>query len=258
MLLVCIVFISQIDINAASKRNLTDISELTAHRENYFLAGDNYSDQLTNQIKFQISYKYKIISNIFGAQFYGSYTQRSFLEPVAYRYDGIVIPDSLYQPEFFFKFTPSIPYLSYIYFGLRHMSNGRGRDGEVYWGDRAFLEAEFELSKSTHLNIQTWKRNHQTNTTLDMDDYLGLAQIRLHHDFGDIGFIKDFSLATTARLGLKDSLSTPYQVAAYFQLFSQNSKIPYIYIQYWNGVGEFFTDYKKHTSRVRLGYSLSI
>lgn len=239
-----------------------DVSKITSvflHRENYFVAGGgDYNGNLTNQIKFQFSYKYEIINDLWGTSFHGAYTQLSYLQPNAGNNDYVVVPDTTYEPEFFFQKDFNSDFVSYFRFGLRHRSNGQGSLGEVYWGDRLFVETELQLSNTVSLNLQTWNTAEQVGINQELDDYFGMAQLRLLSHVGDIGLVKDLSVSFLVRPGVKSSLSTPYQVSLYFQLFNKDLRYPYLQIQYWNGTGEYLTYYTMYTNRLRVGASISI
>ncbi len=213
----------------------------------YFIAGDK-----TDQIKYQVSFKYALIFP-YETGLYLGYTQLSKWNI----YDrSSPFKETNYNPSIFYEKIPSLKYLDFYRIGFyEHKSNGR--DGQQSRSmDKGY--AEIQLSHGKHLNFGIREKVSVyytvSNKNKDIDHYAGYFETEL--------FVQYFSPHTYIdheRLYIKgewmhNRLNTKYWMEAglSFRLLTGNIQ-PNFYIQYYRGYVEFMEDYNKKTNALRAG-----
>lgn len=207
------------------------------------------------EVKFQISFKFPIVRNIFGdnGHLYFAYTNRSFWQ--AYN-DDISSPfrDSNHEPEAWISFETGGEFLGcksrMINLGAVHQSNGRG--GEALSRSWNRLYANFIFEKGNfYFSIRPWYRIPEDDDDDDNPDiwrYLG---------YGDfLGIYKKgghtFTLLFRNNLrsdGNKGAVQIDWSFPFYQKLRW--------YVQYFNGYGESLIDYNASSNSLGVGIQLT-
>ncbi|SRX54711.1 phospholipase A [Aequorivita sp. CIP111184] len=208
------------------------------------------------ELAFQISFKTKILHNIFGQKIggdvWGSYTQSSRWQI----YNNTLsrpFRETNYQPEAFLIF--STPYYIgnfkgvYSGFGLNHQSNGRSNPLSRSW-NRAIFQFGWEIEK-VQIVLKPWIRlpeNAKNDDNPDIDDYMGRAELDVNYAFGR----HDFQLITRHSLRGGDNNHGSARLD-YSYRFIKNLKV---HAQVFTGYGESLIDYNHNQTTFGLGLSL--
>jgi phospholipase A1 len=208
------------------------------------------------ELAFQISFKTRILHNIFGKKIggdvWGAYTQSSRWQ--VYN-DSLSRPfrETNYQPEAFLIFgTPyNIGNFKGVFagFGLNHQSNGRSTPLSRSW-NRVIFQAGWEVNK-VQIVLKPWIRlpeATENDDNSDIDDYMGRVELDLNYVFGK----HDFQLVTrhSLRGGNNNHGSARLD---YSYRFIRNLKI---HAQVFTGYGESLIDYNHNQTSFGLGLSL--
>ncbi|CAM3293484.1 phospholipase A [Aequorivita lipolytica] len=208
------------------------------------------------ELAFQISFKTKILHNIFGKKIggdvWGAYSQSSRWQI----YNNTLsrpFRETNYQPEAFLIF--GTPYRIgnfkgvYMGVGLNHQSNGRSNPLSRSW-NRVIFQMGWEVNK-VQIVLKPWIRlpeaeNNDDNP--DIDDYMGRAQLDLSYNAGN----HNFELATrhSLRGGSNSHASARLD---YSYRFIKNLKV---HAQVFTGYGESLIDYNHNQTTVGVGLSL--
>ncbi len=208
------------------------------------------------ELAFQISFKTKILHNIFGKEIggdvWGAYTQSSRWQI----YNNTLsrpFRETNYQPEAFILFrTPyHIGNFKGVYtgFGLNHQSNGRSDPLSRSW-NRIIFQAGWEVNK-VQIVLKPWIRLPEAaknDDNPDIDDYMGRAELDLSYAFGN----HDFELVTRHSLRGGDNNHGSARLD-YSYRFVKNLKI---HAQVFTGYGESLIDYNHNQTTFGLGISL--
>lgn len=245
---------------AAIHRTFT--GRLSAHESLYFIYGD--ADQAA---KFQFSFKYRLLGSagpvgeILPAlrRLYLGYTQRSLWDIEA---SSSPFYDTSYMPELMFESaalvdetkTGGIQWMGYQ-IGLKHESNGRtGQFSRSL--NTVYFRPGVVFGRLAGWNLILAPRFHAY--VGDLDDNPNLRDYRGNVEFiAAVGRNDSVALSVIGRLGrgghkggLQADLTIPVQ--ADFML----DFATYFLIQYWNGHGESLLDYDRHSTTLRVGFSL--
>ncbi len=208
------------------------------------------------ELAFQISFKTKILHNIFGKKFggdvWGAYTQSSRWQ----LYNNTLsrpFRETNYQPEVFLIFSTSyhIGNFKGVYsgFGLNHQSNGRSNPLSRSW-NRAIFQFGWEIDK-LQIVLKPWIRlpeDSKNDDNPDIDDYMGRAELDFNYASGK----HDFQLVT--RHSLRGGGNNHASVRLdYSYRFIKNLKI---HAQLFTGYGESLIDYNHNQTTFGLGLSL--
>ncbi|HRT03514.1 MAG TPA: phospholipase A [Candidatus Diapherotrites archaeon] len=226
---------------------------VSLYKDNYLIIGDK-----DDQTKFQISLKYNLIyPSKLG--FFAGYTQKSFWKT----YDNSSpFYETNYEPEIFYQFISGnnifgniqIPLIDYIQISpAHHLSNGRDREASrgmnTYYSEIQFSYGDiynigFNIKYFNYYNLSSknkdyndYRKNYESKIFFKIKSknvkYLDKEEIscRFSGNPIDKGF---FEVTGKVRI-----------ITTYFQ--------PKIYIQYWQGYGEFLIDYNVKEKRFRVG-----
>jgi outer membrane phospholipase A len=204
------------------------------------------------EIKFQISFKYNIVNNIFLG-----YTQKTFWD---IKDKSAPIKETDFSPEIFYihnndncEFGKNtwLPY-QYMFMGLRHESNGiRGADS-VGW-NMLYIEPFFALPRYKNLIVSPalWYPFTNSHNKVLVDDIgIGKLTVKWQH-------FKLFQLSSEIIRGLKGK---KYGVESKIDFFLDQSKkwfSPTVFVQVWNGYGETLASHAINATKVIIGFSVS-
>ncbi len=238
---------------------------LTPHKPNYLLPltynehpnntpiDTSVDGELDNyEIKFQLSVKFPIVSDLFGEQ--GSvqfaYTNLSFWQ--AYN-DSSSHPfrETVHEPELFLIFQNDWKVLGFdnrlIQLGLDHQSNGQPGDLSRSW-NRVYADFIFERG-NYYLSFRPWIRIGESgeDDNPDIETYMGHGEIR--------GVYASHN--HTVSIMLRNNLSNPNYGA--FEIdwsFPMSRRVKW-FVQYFNGYGESLIDYNAYVNRIGIGIALT-
>jgi len=221
---------------------LAAIETIQPYQPTYLIAGDK-----ENQVKYQISFKYGLWYP-YNSGLFLSYTQLAKWN----LYDkSSPFRETNYNPSVFwekgnvwkFDFLRIIPY--------EHKSNGR--DGEESRSiDRGFLEAQASIGEKLNLGIREKVGYFYavSNKNKDIKRYIGnfetelFAQIKSQH-----GYLGHEKLSFAGEWTNKFYW---YKIELSFRIFTTKIR-PHVYVQYYNGYGEFLLNYNKKSNALRAG-----
>ncbi|HBL79500.1 phospholipase A [Aequorivita vladivostokensis] len=208
------------------------------------------------ELAFQISFKTKILHNIFGKEIggdvWGAYTQSSRWQ----LYNNTLsrpFRETNYQPEAFLLIaTPySLGNFKGVFagVGLNHQSNGRSNPLSRSW-NRVIFQFGWEIKK-LQIVLKPWVRLPQDKSNddnPDIQDYMGRVQLDLSYAFGK----HNFELA--ARHSLRDGSENRASARLdYSYRLIKNLKL---HGQIFTGYGESMIDYNHNQTTFGLGISL--
>ena len=240
---------------------------LTPHKPNYILP-ISYNDKPNNshnaalgspeldklEIKFQFSFKFPIIENLFGEknsiQF--AYTNLSFWQ--AYAEDNSSpFRETVHEPEVFMIFENDWEFLGMqnrlIQFGVVHQSNGRSgslsRSWNRVYADFIFQRGDFYLSFKPWYFRKDWGTSITDNP--DIENYLGHFELR-----GIYATDKH-----TVSLMLRNNFDNPNYGATEINWSFPMSRRAKWFVQYFNGYGESLLDYDAAVNRIGIGIAFT-
>ena len=232
-----------------------------------------------NEVKFQISFKFKIWEDLLrgslkdtiesntgirGIDLWFAYTQLSFWQLYNSAFSS-PFRDTNYEPEMLcnVRLQHEIPglggtKLQFINFGFNHQSNGRAEPLSRSWNRivaNIGLEKIFgsEKKDSFSLLLKTWYRipeDEADDDNPDITDYLGYGEL-----WGTL-YWKQQRFALMIRNNLKSDNKGAVQLDWSFPLPLIGDKVSG-YIQYFNGYGECLLDYKSSSNRISAGFMLT-
>ena len=239
---------------------------ITPYKPNYLLVGYNsnpntgpfeeaFPDQVIDfqsaEVKFQISFMFPVVQNIFrdNGDLYFAFTSRSFWQLFNEEFSA-PFRESNYEPEFWFRFDTDWKILGLtnrlLTFGYNHQSNGRNKPLSRSW-NRLF--ASFVLERGNFaMGIKPWVIIGDLDDNPDIDDYLGNYELRFFYKLKR----HTFSLMT------RNQLQSGFEKGAYqfdwsFPLYRRLR----LYTQYFNGYGESLIDYDYFNNTLGVGLSFT-
>jgi len=268
-----------------------NIFVLWPYRPNYFLPVaynsspnedtdldfDPKAKALYNEVKFQLSFKFKIWRDIVrsstikdiiekstgirGIDIWVAYTQQSFWQLYNSAFSA-PFRDTNYEPELLFNFRVQreIPglmgtKLQFINVGFNHQSNGRSVPLSRSWNR---IVANFGLEKDSFgLLLKTWYRIPEDETSDDNPDitrYTGYGEL-----WGTL-YWKKHRFAVMLRNNLRSENFGAVQLDWSIPLSMINKELGdkfSFYIQYFNGYEESLLDYNKSSNRISAGFMLA-
>lgn len=234
---------------------------MTIYKDNYFISGDDQEDQ----VKFQVSAKYSIFypSKI---GLYAGYTQISWWKIYE---KSSPFYETNYMPELFLNFESGnnvfgdveIPFIDFIQVSpIFHKSNGRdeldSRSINTYYGQIQFSYGDVY---NFGFGLKGFNYYNKSKKNRDIEKYIGYYETdiffkiksktveffdkeELHFKFG--GYDKsDFDD--------KEYIGW-YCIEVQFRIITSYVQ-PKLFIQYYNGYGEFLIDYNKKEDSFRIG-----
>lgn len=237
-----------------------------------------------NEVKFQLSFKFKLWRDIIrnqtiqdiiqkstgirGVDLWLAYTQQSFWQLYNNAFSS-PFRDTNYEPEMLlnFRLQREIPYLmgtklQYVNVGFNHQSNGRSEPLSRSWNRivaNVGLEKSFGAEKkdSFGLQLKTWYRlpeDEEDDDNPDLSRYMGYGEL-----WGTL-YWKEQRVSVMLRNNLRSENKGAVQVEWSMPLHTINENMARkisLYLQYFNGYGESLLDYNKSTNRISAGVMLA-
>lgn len=237
-----------------------------------------------NEVKFQLSFKFKLWRDIVrnqamkdiiekstgvrGVDLWVAYTQQSFWQLYNKAFSA-PFRDTNYEPELLlnFRLQREIPYLmgtklQFINVGFNHQSNGRSEPLSRSWNRlvaNVGLEKNFGPDKkdSFGLQLKTWYRlpeDEEEDDNPDLSRYVGYGEL-----WGTL-YWKNQRFSAMLRNNLRSENKGAVQLEWSMPLSSIHESLARkisLYIQYFNGYGESLLDYNKNTNRISAGVMLA-
>lgn len=237
-----------------------------------------------NEVKFQLSFKFKLWRDIIrnqamqdiiekstgvrGVDLWVAYTQQSFWQLYNKAFSA-PFRDTNYEPELLlnFRLQREIPYLmgtklQFINVGFNHQSNGRSEPLSRSWNRlvaNVGLEKNFgpEQKDSFGLLLKTWYRlpeDEEDDDNPDLSRYVGYGEL-----WGTL-YWKEQRFSVMLRNNLRSENKGAVQVEWSMPLHTINENLARkisLYVQYFNGYGESLIDYNKNTNRISAGVMLA-
>ncbi|MGQ7242539.1 phospholipase A [Salinicola sp. V024] len=239
---------------------------ITTYRRNYFLpwtynTNPDKSDfrEITSEgdvdnseIKFQLSFKIKLLDDVFGrnGDLYFAYTQRSWWQ--AYNSEASApFRETNYEPEGFVSFDNRWTVLGWTNtinrVGFAHQSNGRSdplsRSWNRIYAETIFQRGDWAVSVAPHWRIP---ENDEEDDNPDLENYIGYGDLTVVRAYGD----QEVSLMVRGNPGKSNYGG---QLDYSFPLFGKVRG----YVQYYKGYGESLIDYDHDVQRIGLGFSIN-
>lgn len=245
---------------------------------------DPKAKALHNEVKFQLSFKFKLWRDIIrsavlqdmitkttgirGVDLWVAYTQQSFWQLYNSDYSA-PFRETNYEPELLlnFRFQQEIPHLwgtklQFVNVGFNHQSNGRSEPLSRSW-NRIVANVGFEKTfgpdhqDSFGLLLKTWVRvpeKDETDDNPDLTDYTGYGEL-----WGTL-YWKKQRVAVMLRNNLQSENKGAVQLEWSMPLstiYEHLARSISLYVQYFNGYGESLLDYNKSTNRISVGLMLA-
>jgi phospholipase A1 len=244
---------------------------------------DPKARSLYNEVKFQLSFKFKIwrdlirseeikkivekSTGIRGIDAWVAYTQQSFWQLYNSAFSA-PFRDTNYEPELLLNFDMQreIPYLmgtklQFINVGFNHQSNGRAEPLSRSWNRivaNVGFEKNFGLEKNDNFSLllKTWYRLPEkaaNDDNPDLTDYTGYGEL-----WGTL-YWKNQRFAVMLRNNLRSENKGAVQLDWSIPLSSINESLAKkisLYVQYFNGYGESLLDYNTSINRISAGLML--
>jgi phospholipase A1 len=205
------------------------------------------------EAKFQISFKFPIVKNLFGnnGDIYAAYTNRSFWQ--LYNDNSAPFRETNHQPEAWLRF-----YNGWELWGIRnvindigvvHQSNGRSKKLSRSW-NRVYARFVFEKDDLA-LAFQPWyriKEDKANDDNPDIEDYLGNFEVISAYKLGE----HTFSLMFRNNLDFSKNRGAA-QLDWSFPIHGHLRG----YVQWFNGYGESLIDYNKNVNSIGFGVKLT-
>lgn len=222
------------------------------YKDNYFITGIPTNQDInsgTANAKYQISFKQLITRNTlpWNTYLFVTYSQKAFW--------NIYEKSSPFQE---INFNPSIGFGKPIFnkhdrmIGMaslmfEHESNGRDSIYSRSWNNINIKYSTY-LNENTTLTAKAWVPFMYEEDNPDLMDYIGVAQVKINHDF-----IPDkLSFELMVKKGLNWDWKGVVRSRIFYNLF--NSANQYVMLEWYTGQAESLISYKQFTSMVRIGY----
>ena len=239
---------------------------ITPYKPNYILVGysanpntapyeeafpDEDFEFKTAEVKFQISFMFPVVQNIFGnnGDLYFAYTNRSFWQLFN---EDLSSPfrETNHEPEAWFQFDSKWKVLGLTNrlnsFGYVHQSNGRNRPLSRSW-NRLFASFVFERGNFA-FGIKPWIIIGDLEDNPDIRDYMGNFELRAAYKWNR------HTLSLLSRNMLQSGFSKgAFQFDWSFPLYHRLR----LYTQYFNGYGESLIDYDYFNNTLGVGLSFT-
>jgi phospholipase A1 len=218
-------------------------------REQFSLHKLNYVALGSNDLKLQLSFKYRFLLNV------PAYA--SFTNTIAWDIYEPKDPsrDVTYNPELFYRWRVADPWPGFLDTGYWHASNGRGDEPEKRSLDRLFARGLFDVdllgrhllvTPTAYLTLAT------SEYSPDIDDYLGRWELGLvwkdllgpDQPGNDLDLLVD----------IVDPIASEGSVTIGLLLRLEDTAwSPNIYVQYFSGYGDTMLEYAEHRTELRFG-----
>ena len=244
---------------------------------------DPKAKSLYNEVKFQLSFKFKIWRDIVrreeiekiiekstgikGIDFWIAYTQQSFWQLYNSAFSA-PFRDTNYEPELLVNFDIQHPFhilgdtkLQFINVGFNHQSNGRAEPLSRSW-NRIVANFGFEKNfgpekkDNFDLLLKTWYRlpeDSVNDDNPDLTDYMGYGEL-----WGTL-YWRNQRFAVMFRNNLRSENKGAVQLDWSMPLSTIHESLAKkisLYLQYFNGYGESLLDYNTSINRISAGLML--
>lgn len=239
---------------------------ITPYKPNYLMVGynpnpnnapfqeafpDEEIDFKPDEVKFQISFMFPVVHNIFGddGSLYVAYTNRSFWQVFDSELSS-PFRETNHEPEVWLQFSRKKKILGLTSrltaFGFNHQSNGRNEPISRSW-NRLFARFIFETGNFV-FSVKPWIIVGSRDGNPDIRDFMGNIEVR--------GAYK--SDRHTISLMLRNNLQSGFSKGTFevdwsFPIYRRVRG----YAQYFNGYGESLIDYNVHTNTVGVGLAFT-
>lgn len=231
----------------ASNPNRQPVSPSAGHSSPYI------DDLSASEAKFQISFKSKLVEDIFGdnGDFWFGYTQSSRWQVYT---AGLSRPfrETNHEPEAMLVWRTDYGLAGwhgrFISLGLNHQSNGRSLPLSRSW-NRVMLSAAFERDDWT-LTLRPWWRipEGSNDDNPDISRYVGRADLHLVKRWGE----QQFSVMLRHSLQGGSNSHGAVRLDYAFPIAGQLRG----HLQWFSGYGESLIDYNHRSNYLGLGVSL--
>lgn len=237
--------------NADSVRAVVESAPyFTLYKDNYFIGGVPIGDKImaaNSNVKFQLSISQKLTRSRlpFDTYLFIQFTQKTIWN---------IFQESL--PMHDLNFNPGIgighliirknQFVGKSYLMLEHESNGKDGKNSRSW-NKVTLGATYHVTKNVEIHGKIWVPIVDGENNKDILLYNGLAQTAVCYQ--------------TDNQRLKACLVTTYR-KKWWRMNTQwelsykinHNENQYLFLQYYNGYGEYLLDYDKFQSIVRIGF----
>lgn len=250
---------------------------ITPHKVNYLLPytyndnpnADPYSqykmeggeDEIVDnaEVKFQISFKFPLMYNVFGdnGHLYFAYTNQSYWQ-VFNKDVSSPFRETNHEPEMFMLFNNDWEVAgltnSFWGFGAVHQSNGQSgtlsRSWNRIYGTMVFDKGPFALG------VKAWWRipedEKETADSPDGDDNPDISDYMGNFELTAVYGVDEHLFTLMGR----NNLASPNKGAVQFTWSYPILGNLRLYTQYFNGYGESMIDYNHHNQRIGIGVSI--
>jgi len=237
--------------NADSVRRVVESGPyFTLYKDNYFIGGIPVGDKISatsSNVKFQLSISQKLTRSKlpFDTYLYLQFTQKTIWN---------VFEESL--PMLDLNFNPGIglghliirknQYVGMSYMMIEHESNGKDSIASRSWNKISF-GITYHLTKNFEVQGKIWIPIVDGKNNKDILKYNGIAQAAICYQT-DNQRLKACLLTTFRKSwgGLNTQWELSYKL--------NNNENQYMFLQYYNGYGEYLLDYNKFQSMLRIGF----
>ena len=245
------------------------------HKKIYFVTGfgsEKYpawfakSDK-HNQVKFQISFRYYLISNI-----YFGFTEKAVwdLQDID---RSSPFQDANYNPEIFYQYKNKdgifgLKSFDLLKLGIEHESNGKSKEsGFSRSWNRVYIQTVFDFSSWFKLDLKSWIIIDKLIQSMNIVDKELFENNDIGQYYGNFDLKLIFSLHENLNLELllrkgnnldfkKGSLQLGIDFRIPIGFLVKNNINPRLYIQVFNGYGETLISYDKYQLKYRAGIML--
>lgn len=243
----------------------TNPFSLTPHRQNYLMpltyntSPNNEpiekvdEDYVRTEIKFQLSFKFRILRKIFKdkGDIFFAYTQKSFWQ--AYDFDNSSpFRETNYEPELMLTFLNNYDLYGVknrmVAMGFSHQSNGQAGTISRSW-NRVYASFLFEKG-NFYLGLKPWYRipeKEENDDNPNTEKYFGYGEMTAMY------YLNKHALSLMARNNFRSENRGAIQLGWGFPL---NDKLKG-YVQFFNGYGESLIDYDHSVNRFGIGIIIS-
>ena len=237
--------------NADSVRRVVESGPyFTLYKDNYFIGGIPIGDKIkasTSNVKFQLSISQKLTRSRlpFDTYLYIQFTQKTIWN---------VFQESL--PMLDLNFNPGVgighliirknQYVGMSYLMLEHESNGKDGEKSRSW-NKVTLGATYHMTKNFEVQGKIWVPIVDGENNKDILKYNGLAQTAFCYQT-DNQRLKACLITTFRKKWW--GMNTQWEFSYKFN----EKENQYIFLQYYNGYGEYLLDYNKYQSMLRIGF----
>jgi phospholipase A1 len=222
----------------------------TLYKDNYFIGGipvDKKITAINSNIKFQLSISQKLTRSHlpFDTYLFIQFTQKTIWN---------VLQESL--PMLDLNFNPGIGighliiyknrYVGKSYLMLEHESNGKDAEKSRSWNKVTF-GATYYLTKNFELQGKIWIPIIDGQNNKDILKYNGLAQTAVCYQTDDQRLKACLLMTYRKKWG---GINTQWEFSYKFN----EKENQYLFLQYYNGYGEYLLDYNKFKNIVRIGF----